>query len=441
MEDAEQLNSFLVDVFGRINKIEERAMAGGLGSAVSITEIHIIEKIGDREPVRMSEVARSIGVTLATLTVACDKLVAKGLVRRVRSQEDRRVVNIMLTDKGRAAYEYHKDFHERMITRKQPWREKPMDNLIFCLNATVPIFAIIVLGRWLRSKNFFTKQTLTDIDRLSFKVLLPILLFRDIAQGRITEQFDPVFFFFCAGATTVYFFAVWIGASLFLKDKSMVGAFTQGAFRGSQAILGVAFVQNLYGNAGLVPLMIVASVPLYNIFSVLVLTVTAPDAQQADHRGLVGKTLRGIITNPIILGIFAGLPFSLLAIDFPPMLDKGLSMLGNCATPVALLSIGAGFEGAKAIKKLGPTCAAVFIKLVLLSAIFLPMGVALGFREQTLVAIVILCGAPSTASGYVMAKNMGGDHVLSSSIIVLSTALSAVTLTLTLFILRSMALI
>ena len=114
----------------------------------------------------------------------------------------------------------------------------------------MPIFAIIVLGRWLRSKNFFTKQTLTDIDRLSFKVLLPILLFRDIAQGRITEQFDPVFFFFCAGATTVYFFAVWIGASLFLKDKSMVGAFTQGAFRGSQAILGVAFVQNLYGNAG-----------------------------------------------------------------------------------------------------------------------------------------------------------------------------------------------
>ena len=190
-----------------------------------------------------------------------------------------------------------------------------------------------------------------------------------------------------------------------------------------------------------VPLMIVASVPLYNIFSVLVLTVTAPDAQQADHRGLVGKTLRGIITNPIILGIFAGLPFSLLAIDFPPMLDKGLSMLGNCATPMALLSIGAGFEGAKAIKKLGPTCAAVFIKLVLLSAIFLPMGVALGFREQTLVAIVILGGAPSTASGYVMAKNMGGDHVLSSSIIVLSTALSAVTLTLTLFILRSMALI
>ena len=86
MASAEQLNSFLVDMFGRINKIEERVMAEGLGSAVSITEIHIIEKIGALEPIRMSEVARSIGVTLATLT-----------------------------DKGRAAYEYHRAFHDRMI--------------------------------------------------------------------------------------------------------------------------------------------------------------------------------------------------------------------------------------------------------------------------------------------------------------------------------------
>ena len=233
-----------------------------------------------------------------------------------------------------------------------------MDNLIFCLNATVPIFAVILLGRLLRGRHFFSSQTLADIDRLSFKVLLPVLLFRDIAAGRITEQFDLKFFLFCAGITIVYFFAIWLGAAKLLPDKNMVGAFTQGAFRGSQAILGVAFVQNLYGDAGLVPLMIVASVPLYNIFSVLVLTVTAPDAKNAQHKGVVSRTLGGIITNPIILGILAGLPFSLLQVDFPPMLSKGLDMLAACATPVALISIGAGFEGAKAIKKLAPTCAA-----------------------------------------------------------------------------------
>ena len=290
----------------------------------------------------------------------------------------------------------------------------------------------------LRARHFFSPQTLSDLDRLSFKVLLPVLLFRDIAAGRITEQFDLKFFLFCAGVTVVYFFAIWLGAAKLLPDKSMVGAFTQGAFRGSQAILGVAFVQNLYGDAGLVPLMIVASGPLYNIFS---LPVTAPDAKNAQHKGIVSRTLGGILTNPIILGILAGLPFSLLQVDFPPMLSKGLDMLASCATPVALISIGAGFEGAKAIKKLAPTCAATFIKLILLPVIFLPIAAWMGFRDQAMVALVILCGAPSTVSGYVMAKNMGGDHVLAASIVVLSTALSAVTLTATLFILRTAGLI
>ena len=116
MADAERINDFLVDAYGRISKIEERAMTTGLGSAISITEIHIIEKIGLTEPARMSEIAHLLGVTLATLTVACDKLEAKDLVRRARSRTDRRVVHVTLTPRGRAVYEYHRSFHERMIS-------------------------------------------------------------------------------------------------------------------------------------------------------------------------------------------------------------------------------------------------------------------------------------------------------------------------------------
>ena len=116
MADAERINDFLVDAYGRISKIEERAMTTGLGSAISITEIHIIEKIGLTEPARMSEIARLLGVTLATLTVACDKLEAKDLVRRARSRTDRRVVHVTLTPRGRAVYEYQRSFHERMIS-------------------------------------------------------------------------------------------------------------------------------------------------------------------------------------------------------------------------------------------------------------------------------------------------------------------------------------
>ena len=116
MNEYEIINTFLVDIWGRINKIEERSLTTALGEDISVTEIHIIEKIGDDEPKRMSQVSRDLGVTMATLTVACDKLEYKELVNRERDNKDKRVVNVSLTPKGRAVYECHKKFHERMVS-------------------------------------------------------------------------------------------------------------------------------------------------------------------------------------------------------------------------------------------------------------------------------------------------------------------------------------
>ena len=314
-----------------------------------------------------------------------------------------------------------------------------MDNLIFCLNATVPIFVLIILGKLLQRWHFFSPATMKDMDNLVFKLLLPISLFRSISSNSIAEQFDLRFFLFCFCATLLSFFVIWAGASLLLPEKAMVGAFTQGAFRGSQAILGMAFMMNLYSNAGLVPLMILASVPLFNIFSVVALTLSAAGPSQ--KKGLAGRTLHGVVTNPIILGILIALPFSFLQVEFPAMVAKTLDALANCATPLALLSIGASFEGAKAFKKIVPTSAASFIKLVGLPIVFLPVAVWMGFRGQALVTILIMLGTPAPPAGYVMAKKLHGDAELASSIVVVTTAFSAVTLTVLLYIVRVLGLV
>ena len=84
MSDFDSINNFLVDIWSRINKIEERALTAGIGDNISLTEIHIIEKIAAEQPSRMSTIAKSVGVTLATFTVACDKLESKGLIQRTR---------------------------------------------------------------------------------------------------------------------------------------------------------------------------------------------------------------------------------------------------------------------------------------------------------------------------------------------------------------------
>ena len=111
----EQVNTFLVDIFGQINKLEQRALATELNDDVSITEMHIMEKIGEAGSSRMTDIARALDVTLATLTVACDRMQKKDLIERTRAEKDRRVVMVSLTPKGQAAWQYHEKFHHDLI--------------------------------------------------------------------------------------------------------------------------------------------------------------------------------------------------------------------------------------------------------------------------------------------------------------------------------------
>lgn len=311
-----------------------------------------------------------------------------------------------------------------------------MSSFTFALNSTMPVFLVMVLGYFLRRVGMLTKPFCDVGDKFVFQVALPVLLFLDIMETDLYQDFDWTFVLFCALGTTVMFFGVWACAWLFLKDKSLVGAFAQAAARSSAAILGVAFVQNMYGDAGLMPLMIVAAVPLFNIYSVIILTFSAPDA--AGNTGAIKRACINVCKNPIIIGILLGLIASLLRVTLPPILDKAVTSVSSLATPLALLIVGANFEGKKALAKLKPTAWATAIKLLILPAVFLPPAIALGFRESALVAVLIMTGSPTTVSCYIMAKNMGNDPVLTSSIVVSATLLSSVTLTFWIFLLQFM---
>ena len=108
------------------------------------------------------------------------------------------------------------------------------------------------------------------------------------------------------------------------------------------------------------------------------------------------------------------------------------------ATPLALVCIGAAFEDKKAIKLLNPTLVMSVIKLIIQPAIFLPIAVLMGFTGEKLVALIIMLGAPTTPSCFIMAKSMGYDGVLSSGAVVLTTIMSAFTITACLFVVRTL---
>ena len=109
------LNDVLVRLFHDIMTLEEKAIRTGEFCEISNNDMHIIEAIGTGEPKNMSTVAKLMSVTVGTLTIAINNLVKKGYVSRVRSEEDRRVVLIFLTEKGKRAYQHHREFHDGMV--------------------------------------------------------------------------------------------------------------------------------------------------------------------------------------------------------------------------------------------------------------------------------------------------------------------------------------
>lgn len=319
---------------------------------------------------------------------------------------------------------------------------KDTENLIFSLNATMPVFLMMVLGYVLHRKTPLLNDAFANyLNTFVFKLALPVQLFKSLSQEDFHTVWDGGMVLFCFGVSLASILLL-LGLSAFLRDSSLRAEFVQAGYRGSQALLGVALLQNIYGSsagAGPLALVLIGAVPLYNVAAVLLLTLLAPGGHL--DRKMVGKALRGIITNPIILGIAAGLVWSLLRFPQPVILQRAVSSLAATATPLGLLALGASMDPKKAAGCWKPTLVASLFKLVLFVALFLPLAVKMGYRGETLAALLIMLGSPATVSGFSMARSMGHEGVLSASAVMLTTVCSAFTFTVWLYLLKTLALI
>ncbi|WP_335342152.1 AEC family transporter [Pseudoflavonifractor phocaeensis] len=314
-----------------------------------------------------------------------------------------------------------------------------LDNLVYCLNGTVPIFVMMLLGLFLRKINYFSQAFADKLNSYVFKVGLPVMMFKDLTGSDFFQVWDTSFVLFCFFATLLSILLTALLSRL-LKERPLRGEFIQVGYRSSVALLGAAFLENLYGNAGAASLVIIGAVPLYNAAAVTVLSLTSP-TQNGLSKGALKKVAKGVATNPIILGIVVGLVWTLLRLPIPTILEKSVSSVSATATPLGLMALGASFDWKKALGRIRPALGATCLKLVVFVAIFLPVAVAMGFRDDKLVATLTLLGSPTTVSCFVMARNLGHEGTITSSTVMLTTAFSAFTLTLWLYLLKSMAFI
>ena len=314
-----------------------------------------------------------------------------------------------------------------------------MENLIFSLNATVPVFAMIILGMFFKKIGMIDDVFASKMNKFLFLIPLPVLLFNDLATLAFETIWDRKFVLFCFFITILSILIVTL-LSFLLKNKQNQGEFIQVSYRSSAALLGIALIQNVYAKATMAPLMIIGSVPLYNIMAVVVLSFFSPERKGLSKEVWL-KTIKGILTNPILIGIVVGILWSLLHLPMPTMLDKTVTSIGNVATPLGLMAMGATFNYKEALGDLKPALCASFIKLFGFCAMFLPLAIYLGFQGEQLIAILVMLGSATTVSCFVMAKNMGHTGILTSTVVMLTTIFSGFSITMWLYILKGMGLL
>mgnify|MGYP001026221166 CR=1 FL=1 len=320
------------------------------------------------------------------------------------------------------------------------------NNLILSFRAVAPVFLLILLGMAFKRTKFLPENFYPSVDKLVFKVTLPILIFLNVAGARLSDDGSYLkIIAYIIPAIIILSVLNALAWWLLLRDRAKCGAMVQGVMHSNLAILGLALLGNVFPDAStsaaavsLFSVVMPFHIIVQNTVVVVWLSVFSPKQESAKKGGSVFiRVMKDIAKNPLIVAALAGLPFMIFEVSFPPVIDKTLNYLAGLTTPLALISLGAGFSFASLKGKLGCALSGALLKTAIQPAAMIFIGYLLGFRGMELLVIFFLFGTPTAVASYVIAKNMKSDYELAGQIVMLSTLFCIVTVFVALYLMRT----
>ena len=312
-----------------------------------------------------------------------------------------------------------------------------MDNLILSFNVVLPIFLCILLGYFLRRIHMVDTPSLNVMNKLCFKVFLPIYLFNNIATTNLAAAFNGKLLATAYLGVTAQFILLMILIPRLEKENPRRGVLIQAMFRSNFALFGLPLALSLCGTEKVGPTSILVgfTVPLFNILAVVSLE---------SFRGgkpSIKKMAKGIATNPLIIASLLGIAFNLLDFTLPGAVQKSVNDLGGVATPLSLVALGGSFTVSKVKEYKKQLTIGVLGRLVFSPLIMVSAGILLGFRDELLIPLLIMSGAPTAVSSFPMAQQMDGDGELAAGLVVFTSALAILSMFLWIFVLKQIGMI
>ncbi len=304
------------------------------------------------------------------------------------------------------------------------------------LNIVLPVFLVIGLGYALRRLGLINADFLFQTNRLVFYVALPLLLFYKIGTADFFASFNGTLVVISCLVIAIGFALSYGYAKLRGYAPATRGAFSQGAFRGNLAYMGLAIVFNAYGEDGLTRAGILMGfmVPVLNFFAIFALLL--PHSSDGDNKG-ASFWMKQLALNPLIIACLAGIAWSFLELSMPVVLERSLRVASGMTLPLALLAIGGSFSLEKLRGDLVMAFLATFFKIGWMPLIACALLIMTGVQGVDLAVGILMAGAPAATANYIMAHQLKGDAELSGSIVMMSTLLSAVTYSVALYLMRS----
>ena len=312
-----------------------------------------------------------------------------------------------------------------------------MSDFLFSLNTVLPLLLLMSLGWFCRRIGLLTDALVKGVNQLVFRVFLPVSLCVSVMNTPYDTAISLNSFLLTAVGLAADFGILFLLVPQIEKDRKKIGVMIQGMARGNYAFFGIPLVAMLFPgqDTSLASLMVVVTIPVYNILSVVALCVYGEG--KMDLR----RVLLNIVKNPLIVGTAFGFLFWTLRLQPPDFLRVTMSDLAKVATPLALFTLGGAIQFSSAKAHLKQLVMAVQWKLVLSPLVFIAIAVAMGIRGIALACIYIAFGAPTAVSSYPMAEQMGGDKELAAEIVAISSGLCIVTTFVFVFTMKSLGLL
>ena len=298
--------------------------------------------------------------------------------------------------------------------------------MLHVLNTIIPIFAVILLGGYLRYKEYLPSLMIKPLNQLVYYLAIPAMIFRELAQAPFGTFFNAQLLAGTLAPVVLVFFIALGTASLWSLPPFRFGTFLQSSIHGNLGYIGLAVAYYFLGKDGLSRAGILAG------FLMLLQNLLAVLGLQMANRGIKGEHglpffLKKIMGNPVIISALLGILFSVLGIPLPEMIDRILKIISAMALPLALLSIGATLSLDLLRSHLRLILVTGFFKLLVLPGLGLLVFIWFDVPSPQFLPAIILLASPTATVTYVMAGEMNGSPDLATAAISLTTLMSCLT--------------